>query len=71
MDEVKYDPKNHYAVGGIETHEYIKAKLTPEEYRGYLKGTIIHYVSRAAYKGEPESDHKKAKWYSDRLNEIT
>ncbi len=32
---------NHYTFGGIETIEYLKAKLTPEEFRGFLKGKCI------------------------------
>lgn len=39
---------NHYIFGGIETIEYLKAKLTAEEYRGFLKGNVLKYVSREA-----------------------
>ena len=41
---------NHYIFGGIETIEYLKAKLTAEEYRGFLKGNVLKYVSREAEK---------------------
>ena len=61
----------HYLVGGIETLDYIKAKLSGEEYRGYLKGCIIKYLSRANYKGKPLEDHRKAKFYLDELVKIT
>ena len=57
----------HYMHGGIETIELIKAFLTPEEWRGYLKGTIYAYRDRAPYKGQTESDYAKGKWYFDRL----
>lgn len=72
MDKVEeiYVP-NHYAIGGIETFDFIKAKLSVDELRGYCKGTIIYYLSRASHKGQENSDYKKAKWYTDRLNEIT
>ena len=40
----------HYTVGGIETIDYIQAKLTPEEFRGYLKGSCIKYSSRLGQK---------------------
>lgn len=57
----------HYEAGGIETIEFIKAKLTPEQYRGYLLGTIIKYLSRTNTKGETEADARKAlvflTWY--------
>lgn len=68
-------PKNdsinpsHYVFGGIETIEYLKAKLTPEEYRGFLKGNVLKYVSREAEKNGLE-DLKKAKWYLDKLIEV-
>lgn len=60
---------NHYIFGGIETIEYLKAKLTPEEYRGFLKGNVLKYVSREAEKNGLE-DLKKAKWYLDKLIEF-
>lgn len=60
---------NHYIFGGIETIEYLKAKLTPEEYRGFLKGNVLKYVSRESEKNGLE-DLKKAKWYLDKLIEV-
>ena len=57
----------HYTSGGIETIDYIKAKLTPEEYRGYLKGNVLKYISRAGKKGDPREDYAKARWYIERL----
>lgn len=57
-------------VGGIETWDYIKAKLTKEELRGYLKGNILKYVSRAEHKGESAKDYSKMLWYAKRLDEI-
>lgn len=53
---------NHYNVGGIETIDFIRAKLTKEEYKGYCKGNVIKYLSRADYKGGLE-DFKKAEVY--------
>lgn len=61
---------SHYKTGGIETIDYIKAKLTEEEYKGYLKGNIIKYISRAEQKNGAE-DYKKAQWYTNRLVEVT
>jgi len=48
----------HYTVGGIETIDFIKAKLTPEEFIGYLKGNVIKYLSRAPHKGGTEDIEK-------------
>lgn len=59
----------HYCYGGIETIEYIKAKLSPEEYAGYLKGSVIKYLSRAGHKDNVIQDLKKAQWYLNRLIE--
>lgn len=58
---------NHYKTGGIETIDYMEAKLTPEEYQGYLRGNIIKYVSRAGLKDDVLQEYKKAQWYLDRL----
>ncbi len=63
----KINPE-HYKVGGIETFDYIKAKLSPSQLAGFCKGNIIKYVSRADHKNKVE-DLKKAKWYLDKLIE--
>ena len=49
----------HYKIGGIEAIDYIQAKLTPEEFRGYLKGNVLKYTSRAGYKDEAGKDVDK------------
>lgn len=65
-----YDPKsNHYEAGGIAVLDVIQAKLTPEEYRGYLKGNAIKYLLRASFKGSETRDYEKASWYSMWLDE--
>ena len=57
-------------LGGIETIDVIRAVLTPEEYRGYLKGNVLEYRERALYKHEtPDEDHAKAKVYWELLLE--
>jgi hypothetical protein len=70
-DAVRPDMVNsppHYTKGGIETIDYIQAKLSPEEYRGYLRGNLLKYASRL---GEKDSDDAgKAAWYAQRLEEI-
>jgi hypothetical protein len=60
---------DHYKVGGIETIDYLQAKLSPEEFAGYCKGNIIKYLSRSRYKGTEVQDYKKAHWYCARLVE--
>ena len=65
VDAVNHPP--HYKVGGIETIEYMKAKSTPEEFKGHLRLTAIKYLSRTGYKDDALQDLKKAQWYLNRL----
>jgi hypothetical protein len=57
----------HYKIGGIETIDYMKAKSTPEEFKGHLRLTAIKYLSRTGYKDDALQDLKKAQWYLNRL----
>lgn len=64
------DPVNspdHYKTGGIETIDFIGAKLSIDEFKGYLKGNIVKYLSRATKKDNELQDYQKAKWYMERL----
>jgi hypothetical protein len=53
----------HYNRGKIQSIEYIEGSFTPDEYRGFLKGQIIKYISRFRYKGTPIQDLTKAQTY--------
>jgi len=46
----KDDSSTYYDAGGIETIDIIKAKLTPEQFKGYLLGNILKYASRINFK---------------------
>jgi hypothetical protein len=60
----------HYTDGGIETIDYLRAKLTPDEFKGFCKGNALKYISRAGKKSTDElEDYRKAKWYLDKLIE--
>ena len=59
----------HYKVGGIETIDFIKAKLTPEEFKGYLLGNVLKYASRAGHKDNAVQDAGKLAWYANKLAE--
>lgn len=62
------DPKStYYDAGGIETLDVIKAKLTPEQYRGYLLGNAIKYACRLNFKGCAERDAEKLAVYAGEL----
>ena len=64
-DEV--NSPSHYTSGGIETIDYMRAKASPEEFRGYLRLNALKYLSRAGLKGDAVVDLKKAAWYINRL----
>ena len=67
-DAIRPDMVNsppHYTAGGIETIDYIRAKLSSEGYRGYLQGNLLKYASRIGKKGS--DDAGKAAWYAHRL----
>lgn len=64
----------HYKSGGIETIEYIRAKMSKEEFYGYIKGNVIKYVSRVDKKSDKILDKiddlKKAQWYLERMIQV-
>lgn len=57
---------SHYTTGGIETLDYIKAKVS--DYPSYAAGNILKYVSRYEHKNGIE-DLKKAQFYLNDLIE--
>ena len=65
---------SYYDAGGIEVFDVIKAKLTPEQFEGYLLGNTIKYSLRMMHKtpNNPERDAVKAAnyagWLKDELN---
>ena len=59
----------HYTIGGIETIDFMKAKSTPEEFHGYLRLTVLKYLSHGPYKSAASEDYKKARWFLNRLIE--
>ena len=60
------DHPDHYQSGTIECIDAIEAQLTPEEFRGFLKGNVLKYMWRERMKGGKET-LQKAQWY---LNEM-
>ena len=70
MKPKKYDTVNnpkHYTDGRIEVIDFIEDNLTPEEFRGYLKGNILKYILRADKKDRPKQDLQKSEWYLKKL----
>lgn len=66
----KDQKSTYYDAGGIETLDVIKAKLTPEQYQGYLLGNVIKYSCRLNFKGSPGRDAEKCAVYSKELASI-
>jgi hypothetical protein len=60
----------HYKEGGIEAIEILRAKLTPEEFRGFCKGNALKYLLRANFKNKHDEDLQKAQWYLSYYNEL-
>ncbi|HSH24220.1 MAG TPA: DUF3310 domain-containing protein [Massilibacterium sp.] len=67
-DLINHPP--HYTDGDIEVIDYIRDKLTQEQFIGYCIGNVLKYVSRYRLKGGSE-DLKKAdvylKWAIERM----
>jgi len=64
------DHPPHYMVGGIETIDFIQAKLTRDEFVGYLKGNVLKYGSRIGSKGAAVLDAGKLAWYAAKLQDV-
>jgi len=68
VDEINPD---YYRDEDIECIDAIRASMTPEAFRGYLKGTIQKYVWRYEDKNPDRRavDLFKAKWFLEKLIE--
>jgi hypothetical protein len=60
---------SHYKDMPVQPWDVMEAVLTPEEYRGYLKGNVIKYSMRAGRK-EGSDDAGKAMHYKMKLKEV-
>ena len=70
MTDPVNNPDHYQGDHGIECIQAISAQLSQEEYEGYLRGNVVKYVWRYRQKGGKES-LRKARWYLDRLIEVT
>ena len=72
-DEAEIDDVNnpsHYNYGKVECIEAIEESMTPEAFKGYLKGNAIKYLWRYERKSNALQDLQKATWYLNRLTQI-
>ena len=60
---------SHYKDMGIQPWAVMEAVLTPEEFRGYLKGNVIKYAMRQGKKDSPDSG--KYRHYWQKLQEVS
>ena len=68
MDDQVKGPA-HYTMGGLEVITILKAKLSREEFYGFLFGTAMTYLFRHQLKGNPGLDLAKAKKYLEWMQE--
>lgn len=54
----------------IQPWDAMEAWMTPEQFKGFLRGNIIKYIARCYDKNGVE-DLKKARHYLDRLIEVS
>lgn len=59
----------HYAYGAIECVDAMQSMLSPEEFRGFLRGNSFKYRWRYRHKNGIE-DLRKAMWYEDLLMKL-
>lgn len=60
---------DHYSKMSITPWEFLEACLTPEEFRGYLKGEAIVYLARERHK-LGQVDVSKARHVTQRLEQF-
>ena len=60
LTEPAINSPDHYTVGGIEAIDYMMAKSTADEFRGYLRLSVLKYLSRAGHKDAELQEYKKA-----------
>jgi len=61
--------EGHYKNMGVQPWKAMECWMTPEEFRGFLKGNAIKYLARSNAKGGAE-DVKKAGHYITKLTEV-
>lgn len=67
--DARQEGGDHYKRLGVEPWAAMRAWMTPEEFRGFLRGNAIKYLARCNLKGGDE-DLRKAKYYVDKLVEV-
>lgn len=58
---------NHYQVGSKQPIEIMQEVMTPDEFRGYLRGNVIKYALRLGHKDEVSKEAQKIQQYAEWL----
>lgn len=69
---MKEDINHPERYGGDTTYECVKvlkAWMSADEYKGFLRGNALKYLCRVGKKDEAVKELKKAKWYIEKLIE--
>lgn len=61
---------DHYLSKAVQPWAAMQAWMTPEQFRGFLRGNVIKYAARCDDKGGVE-DLRKARHYLDKLIEVS
>lgn len=61
---------NHYASKAVQPWAAMESWMTPEQFKGFLRGNAIKYLARCDDKGGVE-DLRKAAHYLARLIEVS
>jgi len=70
-NKVKNPASTHYELyPGVEAIDVIKKMLTPEEYKGFLKGNVLKYQLRLGKKDNVEKEIIKIKDYQRELGDM-
>jgi len=63
-------PQHYKVFPRTEAFDIIKASLTEEEFRGFLKGNFLKYRLRAGFKGDIQEDLDKSHVYRNMLFDL-
>lgn len=60
----------HYADGTLEPINVLEHMLSPEEFRGFLRGTLFYYNWRHGKKDARPVEAGKMRWFAQRLERL-
>lgn len=67
--DVDNHPERYNGNSPYECYKVLKAWMSPQEYKGFLRGNCLKYLCRLGKKDEELKELKKASWYLNQLIE--